>query len=454
MPTLSASDYTTFIKAQAASQAYRNGAVPIPIQTRDQPFLSQSILNASLLASQASYVAASPDTVKTRLPNITEASSTTVTNAASRTITSVSSKTVTSAVANGTTVTYTTSVPHGLSVGDTVTISGLTNTTLNLSTQTVLASGLTSTQFVVSNTVAAASETGSTAGRINNRVYYTTSVEHGLIATQTITISNTSATFNLTSVTVGVVTSPTQFVVLNAADTTNFTGSGATAGRVSSGVGLVFYTTSVPHGLTVGQSITITNADPFSVGPVIVAAVTTPTRFSVTSSADSSTVYSGTTAGITGFVYYTTESPHYLSPNLTNSTYFISGLTTTTAYNIGPFTIPVITDSSRFRVTNAATGTAITGQSGFFQQTTILVPRTVISANARVRPYTGYGNVNNPKSLVTLTQSGTLSSGKTQQVGGLPTTAPKWSGVYAPTPQLARVDTKATGAYKAVRSPF
>jgi hypothetical protein len=78
---------------------------------------------------------------------------------------------------------------------------------------------------------------------------------------------------------------------------------------------------------------------------------------------------------------------------------------------------------------------------------------STIVGNARIRPYTGYGNVNNPKSLVTLTQSGTLSSGKTPQLGGLPTTAPKGSGVYAPTPQLARVDTKATGAYKAVRQP-
>jgi hypothetical protein len=78
---------------------------------------------------------------------------------------------------------------------------------------------------------------------------------------------------------------------------------------------------------------------------------------------------------------------------------------------------------------------------------------STVRNNASVRPYNGYGNVNNPKSLVTLAQSGTLSSGKTQQLGGLPTTAPKGSGVYAPTPQLARVDTKATGGYRAVRSP-
>jgi hypothetical protein len=53
--------------------------------------------------------------------------------------------------------------------------------------------------------------------------------------------------------------------------------------------------------------------------------------------------------------------------------------------------------------------------------------------------------VNQPKNLSTVAQSGTLSSGKTQQVGGLPQTAAKWSGVYAPTLQLARIDTKVTG---------
>lgn len=63
----------------------------------------------------------------------------------------------------------------------------------------------------------------------------------------------------------------------------------------------------------------------------------------------------------------------------------------------------------------------------------------------RIRPFVGVGYVNKPKNLSAVTTSGTLSSGKTQQTGGLPLTAAKWSGVYAPTPQLARVDTKVTG---------
>lgn len=49
MPTLSASDYTNYIK-------FKSGAgtgIQRPIQTRDNVSLSQSVLNANILASQA-----------------------------------------------------------------------------------------------------------------------------------------------------------------------------------------------------------------------------------------------------------------------------------------------------------------------------------------------------------------------------------------------------------------
>jgi len=53
MPTLSASDYTTFIKNQAAALAYQNGKVPTTIQTSNQPFATRTPLYAQLLAGQA-----------------------------------------------------------------------------------------------------------------------------------------------------------------------------------------------------------------------------------------------------------------------------------------------------------------------------------------------------------------------------------------------------------------
>jgi hypothetical protein len=300
---LSASDYTTFIKAQAASQAYRNGAVPIPIQTRDQPFPTQSILNAQLLTSQAAYVVTPSKIVVERVATtISAASSSTITNA--------------SAVSNA--ITYTSSVAHGLTPGMVVSISGFSNANFNVSNRTVIVNGLTATQFKVE-------------------------------------------------------------------------------------------VDSVP---------------------------------------DSS---EAATARIIGYVYYTTAAAHNL-PVTNTQNITITGLSTS-AFNLTLVNVALAPSSTVFAVANSATGSAVTGASGLIDGTRYPNRDSTIIGNARVLPYSGYGNVNNPKSLVTLTQSGTLSSSKTQQTGGLPTTAPKWSGVYAPTPQLARVDTKATGAYKAVRSP-
>jgi len=298
MPTLSASDYTSFIKAQAASQAYRNGSVPIAIQTRYQPFPTQSILNAQLLTSQAAYVVGPSKT-------IVETVGTTV-SAARNDILSA-------AVGNGTIITYTSSVAHGLTSGQTITITGF-------------------------------------------------------------------ATFTAANLT-GVVT---------VTGTTSFTIPSASSGTATA------------------------------------------------------------TGSITGYVYYTTAAAHTLATTTRNLT--ITGLSTA-AFNLTLVSIALVPSSTVFVISTTATGTAVSGASGVLTLTRNPNSSSTIINNARVIPYEGYGNVNNPKSLVTLSQSGTLSSAKTQQLGGLPTTAPKGSGVYAPTPQLARVDTKATGAYRAVRQP-
>jgi len=306
MPTLSASDYTNYVKAQAASLAYQNGRVPLPIQRVSQPYATQSVLNAQLLASQAAYVVNPPLTIVTTL---------------NTTVSSVSATTVTGATTSdaGTTVTYTTSVAHGLTAGMVVTISGLTVTpAYNLTNQTVIASGLTATQFKVTNTATGTAETTSTTGRIEGYVYYTTAAAH------------------------------------------NF-GAGA----------------------------------------------------------------------------------RYIS---------ITGLATA-AFNLSLVTTALVPSSTVFAIATTATGTARTSQTGVITYTTYPNPNGTMTSITRVRPFAGIGYVNQPKNLSTLSSSGTLSSGKTLQLGGLPQTAAKWDGVYSPVPHLARVDTKATGAYKAVRQP-
>jgi hypothetical protein len=138
-------------------------------------------------------------------------------------------------------------------------------------------------------------------------------------------------------------------------------------------------------------------------------------------------------------------------PTLSASDYtsFIKAQAASQSYRNGAVPVPIQTRDQPFASQSILNAQLLASQAAYV----VKASSSTVLNNARVRPYTGYGNVNNPKSLVTLTQSGTLSSAKTQQVGGLPTTAPKGSGVYAPTPQLARVDTKATGGYRAVRSP-
>ena len=138
-------------------------------------------------------------------------------------------------------------------------------------------------------------------------------------------------------------------------------------------------------------------------------------------------------------------------PNLSASDYtsFIKAQAASQAYRNGVIPNKIQTSDQPFATQSVLNAQLLGSQAAFV----VKQGSSTLQNNASVRPFVGYGNVNNPKSLVTLTQSGTLSSGKTQQLGGLPTTGAKGSGVYAPTPQLARVDTKATGGYRAVRSP-
>lgn len=62
MPNLSASEYTTFLKYQAAQQSYSNGRPPRMIQTVDQASPNIAIINANLKTSQAAFATKSSAT--------------------------------------------------------------------------------------------------------------------------------------------------------------------------------------------------------------------------------------------------------------------------------------------------------------------------------------------------------------------------------------------------------
>ena len=454
MPNISASDYTSFIKAQAASLAYQGNSFPTGIQTSAQPYINKSVLNAQLLASQAAYYSTPPKVITDiNTTTVSSASVTTVTDGASAILSSAVANIVTAAVGSTTYITYTTgTLSHGLVAGDIVTITGLVGyATANVVSKTI-ASAPTATTFTI--TIATDTTSISTqTGQINigpaaaATVYYTSSVPHGLSVGTSLSITG-FATLNATSKTVTKVIDSTHFAVANI-------GTGAAETGPGTITGLGYYVTSVAHGLSVGNVITITNMTNFNATNLTVANVASTTRFALSGVTPNATADTGKTGTIVGLVYYTTAgtlSP-LLYPGGTNVTVTVSGITTNTSFNLtGPiFAVP---SSTAFVLSSlAASGTAVTGKSGTITRTQSFNPAVSILGNARVRPFVGVGYVNQPKNLSTVSRSGTLSSGKTQQPGGLPLTAAKWDGVYSPVPHLARVDTRATGAYNAVRQP-
>lgn len=55
MPNISASDYTKFLKYQAAAVSYTNGNIPKKVQTTEQVAPTISLLNSELKTSQAAF---------------------------------------------------------------------------------------------------------------------------------------------------------------------------------------------------------------------------------------------------------------------------------------------------------------------------------------------------------------------------------------------------------------
>lgn len=137
-------------------------------------------------------------------------------------------------------------------------------------------------------------------------------------------------------------------------------------------------------------------------------------------------------------------------PTLSASDYtkFIKTQAESLAYRNNRIPTTIQTSAQPYLNQSALNATLLASQASALLTPLNSTLRVVNGQIARIRPYDGIGLVNNPKSLSTVhnSTSTTLSSAKFPQTGGLPLTSAKSSG-YAPMPQLARVDTKATGAY-------
>ena len=260
MPNLSASDYTTYLKFQAAAQTpIRPG-----IQTRDNVTLSPSVLNAMTLTSQAAYVV-NPYNLRTATL------ATTVSAASSTTVSAARTDIITSATSSGTTLlTYTTSQSHGLVTGTSITITGLTQNTLPVTpnrTGNIVVTGTTTFTIDTGSTVAVGTSSGT--GSITGLVYYTTTVANGLVAGDKVSITGIT-TFTASGATVFAGPSATTFALLSS---TTGTAVSAQTGTI---VGAVYYTTAAAHGLPQPPSVTL---------GLTITGLTTTLAFNVSSAA-------------------------------------------------------------------------------------------------------------------------------------------------------------------------
>jgi hypothetical protein len=362
MPTLSASDYTTFLKFKAAAVS----PIRPNIQTRDNVSVSQSVINANTLTSQAAFV--------TNPYNLTSTVvGTTISAVSTNTVTAARTNILSGAVGAAGIITYTASEAHGLSTGNTVSIAGFTGfTAANVTDAVVTVTGdLTFTVAV------AGTGTTSGTGRIVNRVYYTTSVAHGLVPGDTVTITGIT-TFTASGASVLAAPSTTVFVLSSSTTGTAVTGQ---TGRIS---GLIYYTTAAAHGLTAG-------AFPVGVG--------------------FSTILN------------------------------ITGLTTTVAFNLSGITsIFRVPSTTVFVLSSDVTGTAITSQAGVLTLVSVTNGNNTLRGTSRVQGQQVVQTRATSEAKSTLGYAGTsgaMSSSAVQRPGGLPTGFRGSQGTYHRIPQRA-----------------
>jgi hypothetical protein len=211
-------------------------------------------------------------------------------------------------------------------------------------------------------------------------------------------------------------------------------GTATGTGRLTN---LVYYTTSVAHGLVAGDVISITDITTFTASNLTVASAPSATTFALTS-ATTGTAVSGATGSITGLVYYTTSAAHGF---IAGTKYVsITGLTGTPAYNLSGVTVYRVPSTTVFVVLSSVTGAEITGASGVLTVTTYANPNMAVTGLARVQGPQVVQTRSNPDARSTVSYAGTsgaLGSSATQRPGGLPTGFKSSTSTYTRLPQQA-----------------
>jgi F0F1-type ATP synthase membrane subunit c/vacuolar-type H+-ATPase subunit K len=192
----------------------------------------------------------------------------------------------------------TTSAPHCLEVGASVTVAGV-ETRFN-GTYTV--TGVTGTTFSYAKSLSGFSKTVSTKALTNNVATLTTTAVHGLLVGDIVTVAGVDSTFNGTY-TVTAVPSTTKLSYAKSIPPVALT---VTTKALAAGVATL--TTSVAHNLAVGASVTVDINNPRFDGTYTVTAVTattfsyapTPVALTVTNKAVTAGVATLTTSAAHG----------------------------------------------------------------------------------------------------------------------------------------------------------
>ena len=280
MPTLSASEYTQYLKFKASA----GSAIRPAIQTRDNVSLSQSLINAQLLASQAAFVTTPATTVVTQ-------NAATVTAASTTTVTAARTDILSGATADGTVITYTslTAYPHGLTTGQTYIVYGFGGNLSPSPNREGVVTVTSPTTFTIPAT-GTVSGTATGTGSIKARVYYTTSVAHGLAVSDVISVTGITR-FTASGATVRSVDAGTSTFALSS----DIEGA-AVATQLGSITGLVYYTTNGAHRILAGTPFVsvmgLTGTPAYNLALTTLYRVPSPTTFILQSSATGTAVSS------------------------------------------------------------------------------------------------------------------------------------------------------------------
>jgi len=317
----------------------------------------------------------------------------------------VFSITPTGATETGNTVTITTTLPHGLSAGQTVVIAGVGVNAYN-GTFTVLPGGLTANQFTYSDG-AAPSQPSSGGGTVS--------------PTASTAAVGYDGTVKITSV-----PSPTTFTYtdpISLTETITPSPVGATlAGNIAT------ITTLLPHGFLVGQQVTITgvagagagaagyNSGGLNPASFTITSVPTPTSFTYTVNAGASVgtiSFSSPTASETGNIVTitTTAANNFVAgESITISSGSVTGFEGTYAISsvTNPTTFTFFTPSTGLGTASPAGGFTITLNSGGGTAT-----RLALAPASGGVVDTGGGFTTSLTSLVAPAQSGASESGNT-----------------------------------------